>query len=265
MNSVPEKVLVVAEEASQRYHLRRTLNASGFDLGEASNGVHALMRLRMIDYEAVLLHSSESEADGIEVCRQLRNFNPRLPVLMLSDRDSLDHLVAALETGADDYMIKPVAERELTARLRSAIRRYRAPLVPPIERLVVRDIVLDPTAHRVEKSGAEIPLTPLEFRALHILMEQAGIPVTHATLLTTLWSPERAQRREHLRVLIGGLRKKLENDAAHPEYLITHPHLGYFFAAGRPNAGSPDCRKKNDGGKMANVNWAADSIEHPVS
>jgi two-component system KDP operon response regulator KdpE len=148
---------------------------------------------------------------------------------MLSDSDSLDHLVEALETGADDYMIRPVAERELTARLRSAIRRYRTPLVPSNERLVVRDIMLDPTMHRVEKSGTEISLTPLEFRALHLLMEQAGKPVTYAMLLTTLWSPERAQRREHLHVLIGGLRKKLENDAAHPEYLITHPHLGYFL------------------------------------
>jgi len=242
MNSVPEKVLVVAEEASQRFDLRRTLNASGFDLGEASDGVHALMRLRMIDYEAVLLHSPVAEADGIEVCRQLRNFNPRLPVLMLSDHDSLDHLVEALETGADDYMIRPVAERELTARLRSAIRRYRAPLIPSNERLVVRDIMLDPTMHRVEKSGAEISLTPLEFRALHILMEQAGKLVTHTMLLTTIWGPERAQHREHLRVLIGGLRKKIENDAAHPEYLITHPHLGYFFAAGGPNTGFQNCR-----------------------
>ena len=242
MNSIPEKVLVVAQEASQRFQLRRTLNACGFDLGEASDGVHALMRLRMIDYEAVLLHSPVSEADGIEVCRQLRNFNPRLPGLMLSDRGNLDHLVEALETGADDYMIRPVAERELTARLRSAIRRYRARLIPSNERLAVRDIMLDPTMHRVEKSGAEISLTPLEFRALHILMEQAGKPVTHEVLITTLWSPERAQRREHLRVLIGGLRKKLENDAAHPEYLITHPHLGYYFAAGRPNVEFQGCR-----------------------
>jgi two-component system, OmpR family, KDP operon response regulator KdpE len=242
MNSIPEKVLVVAQEASQRFQLRRTLNACGFDLGEASDGVHALMRLRMIDYEAVLLHSPISQADGIEVCRQLRNFNPRLPVLMLSDRGNLDHLVEALETGADDYMIRPVAERELTARLRSAIRRYRARLIPSNERLAVRDIMLDPTMHRVEKSGAEISLTPLEFRALHILMEQAGKPVTHEVLITTLWSPERAQRREHLRVLIGGLRKKLENDAAHPEYLITHPHLGYYFAAGRPNVEFQGCR-----------------------
>ena len=231
MDSPPEKVLVVAEEASQRIQLRQTLNAFGFDLGEASDGVHALMRLRMIDYEAVLLHSPTSEADGIEVCRQLRKFNPRLPVLMLSDRDSLDHLVEALETGADDYMIRPVAERELTARLRSAIRRYRAQLVPSNERLMIRDIMLDPGMHRVEKSGVEISLTPLEFRALHILMEQAGKLVTHAMLLTTLWGPEFIQRREHLRVLIGGLRKKLEKDAAHPEYLITHPHLGYVFIA----------------------------------
>jgi two-component system KDP operon response regulator KdpE len=238
MNSVPEKVLVVAEEASQRFQLRHTLNAFGFDIGEASNGVHALLRLRMIDYEAVLLHSPAPEANGIEVCRQLRNFNPRLPVLILSDRDSLDHRVEALETGADDYMIKPVAERELTARLRSAIRRYRAPLASTIDRLAVRDIVLDPTLHRVEKAGKEIRLTPLEFRALHILMEQAGKPVTHATLLTSLWSPERAERREHLRVLIGGLRKKLENNTAHPEYLVTHPHLGYLFAARTQSAES---------------------------
>ena len=246
MNSVPEKVLVVAEEASQRYQLRRTLNASGFDLGEAINGVHALMRLRMIDYEAVLLHSPVSEADGIEVCRQLRNFNPRLPVLMLSDRDSLDHMVEALETGADDYIIRPVAERELTARLRSAIRRYRAPLVSSNERLVVRDIMLDPITHRVEKSGVEISLTPLEFRALHILMDQAGRPVTHAMLITMLWSPERAQRRENLRVLIGGLRKKLENDAAHPEYLITHPHLGYLVVVRDQNAELQKVARDND-------------------
>jgi two-component system KDP operon response regulator KdpE len=242
MDNLPEKILVVAEDASERFRLRRTLNASGFDLGEASNSVHALMRLRMIDYEAVLLHSPVPKADGIEVCRQVRNFNPRLPVLILSNGDNLDHKVEALETGADDYMTKPVSDRELTARLRSAIRRYRAPFVPTTDRLVVRDIVLDPTLHRVEKSGAEIPLTPLEFRALHLLMEQAGKPITHATLVTALWSPERAQRREHLRVLIGGLRKKLENDTAHPEYLITHPHLGYIFAADRPNTGLQDCR-----------------------
>ena len=117
MNSAPEKVLVIAAEESQRFQLRRTLNAFGFDLGEASDGAHALMRLRMIDYEAVLLHSPVSEADGIEVCRQLRNFNPRLPVLMLSDRDSLDHLVEALETGADDYMIRPVARCAAWAKM----------------------------------------------------------------------------------------------------------------------------------------------------
>jgi two-component system KDP operon response regulator KdpE len=242
MDHLLEKVLVVAEDASQRFQLRRALGASGFDLGEASNGVHALMRLRMIDYEAVLLHSPLPEANGIEVCRQLRKFNPRLPVLILSDRDNLNHKVEALETGADDYMTRPVSQRELTARLRSAIRRYRAPLIPTAERLVVGDIMLDPTLHRVEKSGSLILLTPLEFRTLHFLMQQAGKPVAHATLLAALWSPERAQRREHLRVLSGGLRKKLEKDTARPEYLITHPYLGYVFAPGCQSTELQECR-----------------------
>ena len=229
MRSIPDRVLVVAEDASQRCHLRRTLDNFGFDPGEASNSVNALMRLRMVDYDAVLLHVSTLRPNGIALCRQLRGFNPRLPVLIVSDCDSLDHKVEALEAGADDYMVRPVPERELSARLRSAIRRSRIPITPSVKRLVVRNIVLDPEMHRVEKAGLEITLTPLEFRALHFLMEQAGKLVTHESLLAALWGPERVPKREHLRVLIGTLRKKLENDPADPKYLITHASIGYRF------------------------------------
>jgi two-component system KDP operon response regulator KdpE len=224
-----DKVLVVAEDASQRFHLRRTLDKFGFDPGEASNGANALMRLRMIDYDAVLLHVPASQPNGIALCRQLHGFNPRLPVLIVSDCDSLEHKVEALETGADDYMVRPVPERELSARLRSTIRRSRIPITSTAERLVVGDIELDRSTHRVEKAGFEITLTPLEFRALHLLMEQAGKLVTHESLLTALWGPERVPKREHLRVLIGTLRKKLENEPADPRYLITHAHIGYCF------------------------------------
>lgn len=229
MSGIPDRVLVVAEEASQRLLFRRVLDTFGFDPGEASNGVNAMMRLRMIEYDAVLLHLPSPLAAGIDICRQVHGFNPRLPVLIVSDCDSLDHKVEALETGADDYMIRPVPERELSARLRSTIRRSRVPVTPTAEILAVRDVVLDPARHRVEKSGSEVSLTPLEFVALRKLMEQAGKLVTYSALLTSVWGPEQVRNRECLRVLISALRKKLEDDPAAPGYVVTHPRMGYCF------------------------------------
>jgi two-component system KDP operon response regulator KdpE len=235
MSGIPDRVLVVAEEASQRFHFRSILNTFGFDPGEASNGANAMMRLRMAEYDAVLVHLHAPQADGIEICRQVRGFNPRLPVLIVSDCDSLDHKVEALETGADDYMVRPVPERELSARLRSTIRRSRVPIAPTAETLAVGDVVLDPARHRVERAGSEVYLTPLEFVALHKLMEQAGKLVTYASLLASIWGPERVGNRESLRVLIGTLRKKLEDDAATPRYLVTHARMGYCFQDYGPN------------------------------
>jgi two-component system KDP operon response regulator KdpE len=229
MNSSPDKVLVIAEEASLRSHIRHTLEAFGFDMGEASDSENAQMRLRMVDYEAVLLNLPTPETNDVSICRQLRGLHPRLPILILSPHDSLDHKVEAFEAGADDYVIRPFSERELNARIRSAIRRYRASAVGAIERFVIGDIVFDSTMRRLEKAGSQIPLTPLEFRALHVLMAQAGKPVTHATLLNMLWGQERTEHREHLRVLISALRKKIEDDPAHPTYLLTHSHFGYLF------------------------------------
>lgn len=150
-------------------------------------------------------------------------------MLIVSNCDSLEHKVEALETGADDYMVRPVPERELSARIPSTIRRSRIPITPTAERLVVGDIELDCSTHRIKKAGFEITLTPLEFRTLHFLMEQAGKPVTYESLLTALWGPERAPKRKHLRVLIGTLRKKLENEPTDPRYLITHACIGYCF------------------------------------
>ena len=126
-------------------------------------------------------------------------------------------------------MVMPVPERELSARLRSTIRRSRVPIPPTAERLAVGNIVLDSATHHVEKSGFEITLTPREFSALHILMEQAGKLVTYESLLTSVWGPERVRNRERLRVLIGTLRKKLENDPSTPRYLVTHARIGYCF------------------------------------
>jgi two-component system KDP operon response regulator KdpE len=226
MNSNSDKVLVVVEEISLRSHLRRTLEALGFDPGEASPGDNAFMRLRMVDYDAILLGFPKQIAEGIATCGQLRELHPRIPILILSDSDRLDFKVDALEAGADDYIVNPFLERELNARLRAIIRRYRASAFGTNGCVAVGDIKLDPDKLCIEKSGNEIFLTPLEFRALHILMAQAGKPIAHAYLLSFLWGPERSKQRENLRVLISTLRKKLEDDPAHPVYLMTHSHCG---------------------------------------
>ena len=115
------------------------------------------------------------------------------------------------------------------ARLRSAIRRLHAPTVGLTERFVVGDIVLDSSRRRVEKSGCEVSLTPIEFRTLQMLMQQAGTPVTYAALLASLWGQDSKQHREHLRVIISALRKKLEDSPSRPNYLITHNYFGYCF------------------------------------
>src|SRR5258708_25855089 len=123
MISDPSKILVIAKEASLRTHLRRSLEALGFDVGEAPNGVIALTRLGMVDYEAIILGCRMFGGDGVAVCKQLRSLYSSLPIMILSARTSLNNKVAAFEAGADDYMVRPFSKRELSARLRSAIRR----------------------------------------------------------------------------------------------------------------------------------------------
>ncbi len=156
-------VLVVEDDAGIRQSLIETLTALGFMIGEAGTGEEALLRLRMIDYDAVLLDINMSGMGGIEACRIISQNYPRLPVVMLTVRDEEDDKVEALDAGADDYVTKPFQIRELTARLRAAIRRSKASEVPSDSPIVIGSLVLDPGRRRVEKMGQEIHLTPKEF------------------------------------------------------------------------------------------------------
>jgi two-component system, OmpR family, KDP operon response regulator KdpE len=227
MSSGAERVLIVAEKVSPSSHLRRTLETFGFDVAEAPNGEGVVTRMRIVDYEAILLECRVFGRDNIAVCKRIRDLHPRLPILVIGVSSSLNNKVAAFEAGADDYVIRPFAKLELSARLRSAIRRFHAPAVRIGERLVVGEITLDSDRHRVAKSGSEVRLTPTEFRVLEMLMEQPGIPISHSTLMAKIWGQESRANREHLRVVISGLRKKLEDDPSVPRYLITHAYVGY--------------------------------------
>jgi two-component system, OmpR family, KDP operon response regulator KdpE len=234
-----DKVLIVEDDSGLRRALRTTLQIFHFDVDEASNGEEALERLGSGNCQAVLLDIKMPGLGGIETCRRIRRAFVRIPIVMLTVVDSEDEKVAAFEAGADDYVTKPFQTRELTARIRSAIRRFRAPATSSETSITIGEIMLDPARRRVERGRIEIRLTAREFDALHFLMTHAGQPVTHARLLAALRSPGAEGGREYLRVLIGQLRKKIEANPSQPKYILTDSAVGYRFREARIAESTP--------------------------
>lgn len=229
MNESLGKILIVEDDTALRKSVKTPLSLLGFFVDEAGSGEEALMMIHTTSFEAILLDINMPGIGGIETCKRLRRAFTRLPIIMLTIREEEDDKVNALEAGADDYITKPFHIRELIARVKAAVRRYRAPERPAQLEIVNGEISLDPLRHRVEKNGRQIHLTPREFDALHTLMSHAGRPITHARLLSQLRGAGAGVERGYLRVLIGQLRKKLEDDPSQPEYILTDSYIGYRF------------------------------------
>ena len=223
-------ILVVDDEMSIRRALHSTLNKLGFKTVEAARGEEALSLVRTNPFDAVLLDINMPGMNGIDTCRSMRRLFPRIPILMLTVRDSEDDKVEALDAGADDYITKPFQLRELTARIRAAMRWAKAPSPQedaPV--LHVGDIELDPVRRTVKKANRLVHLTPKEFDLTQQLMTYAGRPIPHTRLLNAVWGPEYGEELEYLRTFVHQLRKKLEDDPANPQYLLTDAHVGYRF------------------------------------
>jgi two-component system KDP operon response regulator KdpE len=152
-----------------------------------------------------------------------------VPILVLSARGAEGDKVKALDAGADDYVTKPFGAEELLARIRAALRRADAPS-PPNEPIVRGDLVIDRERFRVLRDNTELRLTPKEFELLTFLAQHPGRVLTHRTILKAIWGPNAVDQPEHLRVLIGSLRKKIETNPSAPRYILTEPWVGYRFA-----------------------------------
>jgi two-component system KDP operon response regulator KdpE len=229
MSGLQGKVLIVDDEPSIRRALHTTFGTLGFDVAEAVNGEQAIPLLRASNFDAVLLDVNMPGMGGIQTCREIRRQFPQLAVLMLTVRNEEDDKIEALEAGADDYVTKPFPIRELVARVRAAVRRSQNSPVNKDAVITIGQITLDPARRLVQKNGAAVRLTPKEFDLLHHLMKNAGLPMMHARLLSAVWGPEYGNELEYLRTFMRQLRKKLEDDAAHPTYLLTDSHIGYRF------------------------------------
>jgi two-component system KDP operon response regulator KdpE len=222
-------VLIVDDERSIRLSLKTILGNFGFDIVEAARGEEALALVRTEPFDAVLLDINMPGIGGIEVCRLMRKASPRLPIVMLTVHGSEDRKVEALNAGADDYITKPFQLRELTARLRAAVRRNK--VTEDTEASIqIGDVLLDPARHLIEKGGRAVHLTPKQFELLHFLMANAGRPIPHAKLLRSVWGPEYGNELEYLRTYIRQIRIKIEDDPADPKYLLTDSHIGYRFS-----------------------------------
>lgn len=224
-------ILIVEDDTALRHSLSTMLRVLGFETFEAQSGELGLAELRNHKVELVLLDLNMPGMGGIAACEKIRAAYPRLPIIVLTVRNHNEDKVAALDAGADDYVVKPFELPELAARIRAGIRRVRQNDQNPDRIIEIGDLKIDPTAHRLTRRGVELHLTPKEFELLLALMKGNGNPITHHKLLVEVWGPEYSDEREYLRTYISQLRRKIEDDPANPRYLLTENYFGYRFVA----------------------------------
>lgn len=230
--SAPAILLVDDEVAIQRA-MGALLRSRGYSVSGAMSGAEALEAFDRVRPALVILDLALPDMAGIDVCRQMRA-RADVPVVVLSVRGDEHTKVAALDAGADDYVTKPFSPEELLARIRVALRRAGTRESSMHGRLACGDLIVDFDRHRVLRGDVEIRLTPKEFQLLTLLVTHAGRVLTHRALLSAIWGAQSATQPEHLRVLVGQLRKKIEPDPAQPRYVLTEPWVGYRFAVEPP-------------------------------
>lgn len=221
------RILVVDDEPQIIRFLRPALDAAGYEVLEAGTGAEALRKVATVAPDIMILDLGLPDMDGKDVVSRARAFT-EVPILILSARDRESEKIAALDLGADDYVEKPFRIGELLARIRTALR-HRRKADKQIERIAFQGLSIDFLHRRVERNGEAIRLTPKEYDLLAILVRNAGKVLTHRTLLTALWGPAHVEDTQYLRVFIGQLRSKVEENADKPVHIKTEPGVGYRF------------------------------------
>jgi two-component system, OmpR family, KDP operon response regulator KdpE len=226
----PPLVLVVEDEPQMRRFLRATLPGHGYRLVEAETGAQALVDAQTRAPDLILLDLGLPDLDGVEVTRRLREWSA-IPIIVLSARGQEGDKIQALDAGADDYLTKPFGTGELLARMRVALRHNARTDEGGQSSFRTGDLKVDLAARRVFVGEREVHLTRNEYNLLAVLVKHAGKVLTHRQLLKEVWGPGSVDQHHYLRVYMGQLRHKLEEDAARPRYLVTETGVGYRLKA----------------------------------
>ncbi len=223
----PATILVIEDEPHARTLLLFTLRQHGYRCLQAANGVDGIAAAIEQEPGVVLLDLGLPDLDGAEVTRRIRE-RSNVPIIIVSARGQEETKVAALDDGANDYVTKPVAARELLARIRVALRsaRTREPAADTGV-LAFGELTVDFDLRRVTVSGTEVHLTPTEYRLLSVLVRSAGRVITSRQILREVWGPAYEDQMGYLRVYMKKLRYKIEREPANPKYLINEPGVGY--------------------------------------
>ncbi len=224
----PVSVLVVDDEPALRKVIRSSLAASGFAVEEAGTGAEALGVIQQRPFDLVLLDVNMPGMSGVEACRQIRALAPDTGIVMVTVRDTEEDKVRALDAGADDYVTKPFRFRELVARMGAVLRRTQTNGAEP-GILRAGDLKMDVERRLLWKGDEEIRLSPKEIDLLTFFMKNQNAPLTHVRLLRAVWGAEYGGEVEYLRTYVRMLRKKIEDDPARPQYLLTEAWVGYRF------------------------------------
>ncbi|MGF6124929.1 two-component system KDP operon response regulator KdpE [Pseudomonas frederiksbergensis] len=224
--SIPH-VLIIEDEKEIRRFVRMALQAEGLDVHEADTFHRGLIDAGTRRPDLIILDLGLPDGDGIDLIRDVRSWSP-VPIIVLSARGAESDKILALDTGADDYLVKPFGTGELLARVRALLRR-QAKEADNTAVLSFGEVRIDIERRVVERSGAPLHLTPLEYRLLVHLCSHPNRVLTHLQLLKAVWGPSHTTDTPYLRVFMGGLRKKVEVDPSQPRHLVTETGVGYRF------------------------------------
>ena len=227
-----KKILVVDDDAALVRLFAQILTGKGYEVLKASNGQEALRLFFAHKPDLVLLDIVMPELDGWQTCSRIRDLSD-VPIIMLTGQQkNEDDVVRGLDYGADDYLLKPVGSKELLARVRAILRRAElSPALDVEKRVTYTDdyLAVDIAERKVMVNGKRVKLTPIEFRLLVFLVENAGRILTHQQLLEKVWGWEYTDDLDYVRIYISHLRRKIEPESTTPRYILTEPGVGYYF------------------------------------
>lgn len=227
MTPLKPVVILIEDDAQIRRFVRAALESENFQVCEAETAQRGLIEIGTRKPDLLILDLGLPDRDGVDLIRDVRTWS-QLPVLILSARSLESDKIAALDAGADDYLVKPFGVGELLARVRAMLRRAQGNHDPQ-SRITFGNIAVDLAARTVERAGLPLHLTPIEYRLLAHLLANAGKVLTHRQLLRDVWGPSQIDNNPSLRVFMAHLRQKIEDNPSQPRHLLTEVGVGYRF------------------------------------